>query len=157
MWAEPDEGSYNYKLADIGSVFDKTPARLSEELINRVIMRASPYYPIMIVSGSSIDGLLDCISLGERKWDVRKSFGTFPRKISGEERSNSIEEFKEHFRGSEAVQRMVTEDIVKVKEKLAGIERAIKFHKKGLKEEVEKSKKVSEELSNLRKKWKKEL
>ena len=62
MWAEPDEGSYNWKLYDICSRYDrdfKIPDDISEEIKEYIRKNASKYYPVAIIDGFHLDTILD--------------------------------------------------------------------------------------------------
>ena len=97
VWAEPDEGSYNYQLYPLRSRWAGTPeAKVPDEIADRIRLKASPYYPILVADGFFIDGLIDAVFEKDRP-SVLKSFGEFPRTrifVSGGKRPrSSVEEF----------------------------------------------------------------
>ena len=98
---EPDEACYNYHLARICSRFkrDWGPDDVPPDVAQRIFEKASKYYPIMIINGGDLDGLLDDFALGESKGRTRivKFWGTHPRIVvstGATERRDSVAEFR---------------------------------------------------------------
>lgn len=60
MWAEPDEGSYNWKLLDLGSRYERFDINsIPIEVKDMIKNKADFTYPIVIIDGFHIDSLLD--------------------------------------------------------------------------------------------------
>lgn len=79
MWAEPDEGSYNWKMFSLGSRYNRKNPIIPDEIKKYVEKNASPYYPVAIVDGHAIDTKLD-IRNGSI-FTVRKKFDFKPFQI----------------------------------------------------------------------------
>lgn len=93
IWAEPDEGSYNYKMFDLGSRYDRH-WEVPDSVIQHIKQHASMYYPIIIVDGYAIDVLLDELNLKANS-HVERHFGRYPRIAVNPPYSNSVKDFLE--------------------------------------------------------------
>lgn len=155
MYANTSVGRYGYTLIDIGSRYNRGHIRLSDEIIDKILEEASQYYPIVIIDGYSLDGLLDAFSLG--KASVIQSFGEYPRKVTStgdEHRVSSIEEFKKYFRSSKAVARIIQEDLEKIQQQVKEHNRSIAYHEGAMKKESSKLEEATRKLTQFREKWK---
>lgn len=88
LWAETNGHGYDYMLYPLGSRYDNEDYKIPKEIERRIIENANENYPIMIIDGYSIDGMLDEFALG--KHHIRKSWGDVPRQIiNGSDKSTT--------------------------------------------------------------------
>lgn len=102
IWAEPDEGSYNYHMCPLRSRWNPTPRKeIPRELAGRIIAKASSSYPIVIIDGYDFDGVIDKFMTHENSdHNVIAVFGDFPRDYY-ESRKDSVKEFMEAVKSGE--------------------------------------------------------
>ena len=94
MWAEQGSTPQGYRLFILGSRYGRMDEiKIPEHVVKRIKEKASDSYPILIVDGYGLDLLFDKVALGETRRIVYRSFGDFPRKATGEDKRDSVEEF----------------------------------------------------------------
>lgn len=100
VWAEPDEGNYNYCFYPLRKRWGATKeTKIPEEIIEQVKSKAGRSYPIMIIDGYDIDDYLDGLSRARTSSspiEPKKVWGMYPRKTYGtlaEEWGDSVNTF----------------------------------------------------------------
>lgn len=93
MWVEHGSIPQGYRLFVLGSRYDDVrKVKIPNHVIKRIKENATDTYPIMIVDGYDLDALFDKIALKERG-TVFRSWGDYPRKVTGYEHKNSVVSF----------------------------------------------------------------
>ncbi|MBI2110290.1 hypothetical protein HYT51_00740 [Candidatus Woesearchaeota archaeon] len=93
VWAEPDEGRYNYCFYPIHDKIGHE-IEIPDTIKLRIKESASSSYPIAIVTGTLLDKLID--KLNDQKYGIMKTFGLFPRKVFGTSKDDfgdSVQDF----------------------------------------------------------------
>lgn len=88
LWAETNGSGYDYKMYPLGSRYDKKYT-IPDEIIEHIIKNANSGYPIMVIDGYNIDGMLD--NFATKKYPVEKSWGRYPRRYDGKGLDDDID------------------------------------------------------------------
>ena len=104
VWAEAEaEGSYNYTFYPLRDRWNPTPqVEIPRNVAGMIIARADSNYPILIIDGYGLDGVIDSfMTKSVSVTSVYAAFGDFPRKVYGGPKRDSVKEFMEAVKNGE--------------------------------------------------------
>lgn len=135
IFANPDEGSYNYTLIPYTSRWGNysKEQEIPAEIVEVVMNKSSNYYPIMIVNGRDLDSLIDKIAMKKTHIEPHKFWGNLPRWIKNrpdEEHVDSVPAFEEDQGSNEAIKRKAEARIKELQDKANQASQSMSWHDK---------------------------